>query len=348
MQTTPAISIIVPTYNTGRYLPLLCESLLAQSCGDFEVLIGDDGSTDNTREVIAPFLTDPRFHLHSWTENRGLAAANKTLLSMVRGEFWCSPGADDLLRPDFLEKRLARMKAHPKAIIIHGPPEIIDEEGRVLAGQKLPQPAEPVVAGERALEQLLQHNTYNVPGIFSRSNALPRVLPHFTTAWRYAPDWFLWILLAATGGEVVWDPEPLHSYRVHSKSLTLDPAYDAHRGAEIRLAPMCALRAAGAYSEIARRLWEKWGRALYALWLRRSVKLRMSGQLQPRWVELGARAMHAGFENPPSWWREVIRCAPEMLRYSLAESRARKSQSFYVAGLAMVDDPVFRNHAATS
>jgi glycosyltransferase involved in cell wall biosynthesis len=68
---SPLVSILVPAYNAATYLPQLCRSLQAQTFRDFEVLIFDDGSTDNTAEVFSPFAQDPRFQLAGWKQNRG-------------------------------------------------------------------------------------------------------------------------------------------------------------------------------------------------------------------------------------------------------------------------------------
>ena len=60
---TPLVSILVPAYNAARFLPGLCQSIQAQTYPHYEVLIGDDGSTDNTSSVMAPFLQDSRFQI---------------------------------------------------------------------------------------------------------------------------------------------------------------------------------------------------------------------------------------------------------------------------------------------
>ena len=70
-----------------------------------------------------------------------------------------------------------------------------------------------------------------------------QVLPLFSGNWVYAPDWFFWILHAATGCDLLWDAPVQLKYRIHSESLTLLPAKAAARHAEVALAPLCALAA---------------------------------------------------------------------------------------------------------
>ena len=126
---TPLVSILVPAYNAARFLPGLCQSIQAQTYPHYEVIIGDDGSSDNTASVMAPFLQDNRFQLLRWQPNRGLAAGIAILYASVRGEYWCATGADDLFLPAFLEKRVETLEANPRAFLVHGQPELMDESG---------------------------------------------------------------------------------------------------------------------------------------------------------------------------------------------------------------------------
>src|ERR1039458_6959136 len=123
------VSILVPAYNAARYLPELCRSIQAQTYPYYEVLIANDGSTDNTVSVLAPFLRDQRFQLLGWEQNRGLNQAWAVLCSRAKGDYWCCPGADDVLYPTFVENRVNILQANPQAGLVHGPAELIDESG---------------------------------------------------------------------------------------------------------------------------------------------------------------------------------------------------------------------------
>jgi len=107
----PLVSVIVPTYNYGHYIADALESILAQTVRDFEVVVVDDGSTDNTREVVTRF-TDPRVRLIS-RENGGTASARNLGRREARGEFIAWLDADDLWRPVFLERMLTVLGAEP-------------------------------------------------------------------------------------------------------------------------------------------------------------------------------------------------------------------------------------------
>ena len=341
-EASPLVSVLVPVYNVAAYLPELIRSLRAQTFKNFEVLILDDGSTDAIGSVLSSFEKADRFRVFRWKTNRGLNTALRELLGLMRGDFWVSPGADDVLLPEFLERRAALFQKHPEAAIVHGAPEFIDE-----AGEKIPSPYPKLdlpeqLEGGRALRVLLQHNIINQPSALVRSSVTQAVLPFFECDWKYAPDWHLWILHVARGGSMIWDPRGLHKYRVHRHSLSLDPAKSSVRRAETALVPLCALSAAATFSEPANVQWRQWRRALYARWLRRALKLRREGLLDDSWLAPAAKAINKTAPDKISLFGEAIKYSPAIAWTALKERIARSRQTFGVAGLAQIDDPIFR------
>jgi hypothetical protein len=258
------------------------------------------------------------------------------------GEYWCSPGADDVLYPAFLERRVETLASNPQAFIVHGPPELIDESGAPPERGPLPLTLPPQVQPPRSLKMLLQHNLINQPSSLVRTSVTRQVLPFFHWNWAYSPDWFLWILHAATGYEMLWDPEVVIKYRVHSTSLSLVPEKDHLRRAEQRLVPLVALREAAQYSQWAAVSWSRWSRALYWRWLRQALALQFRGQLRFEWVQLGAHAYYGAKGKRVSFGVEVARHWAGLLVTDFRHRRALRRQSFPVCGLAQIDDPVFR------
>src|SRR5688572_7229385 len=100
---TPCFSILMPVFNGGCYLPRAIDSVLAQSFGDWELLIVDDGSTDGAVENLR--LSDSRIHIHRQA-NTGASACSNRALSMARGKFVTILDQDDLWLPAKLERHL--------------------------------------------------------------------------------------------------------------------------------------------------------------------------------------------------------------------------------------------------
>jgi len=347
--SSPLISIIVPTYNAAPFLPALCESILAQSYENFEALFYDDGSTDGSLDVLRRFEGESRFRIVRSTQNRGVNAATNELFKVFRGEFWCHPGADDLLLPKFIERRVALFETNPNAVLAHGPvAKVIDEkDGEIEISGPVNPPLPQTLGGEDALTLLLQHNVIATSSIMVRSSITRTVIPYFQTNWKYAQDWYLWLLHVATGGDVLWDDMPLHIYRVHSGSLSNVAEKAAVRRAETRLVPLVAMARARDYSPIAAAVWNKWKDVLYSLWLVRAASLKNRKVLDPGWMRTAAEAYY-GAPCETSLARELLKHGPSVALSFLRERSCHRKQVFPVAGLAQVDHPLFRRASTTS
>jgi hypothetical protein len=215
--------------------------------------------------------------------------------------------------------------------MVHGPSELIDESGHPAKGDFQPLKLPSRTEGARALAMLLQHNVIGTSSVLVRSDITRLVLPFFLCNWKYAQDWYLWLLHAATGFDLLWDVQPLHKYRVHSRSLSFDPANAATRRAEIRLVPLCALSTAAQFSHLAAEQWSKWRKTLYRLWLLRAIKLQAEGVLQADWLRLAGRAYYGRHSARVSLLEEMCRHSLSIPFAGLRERQALKNQSFRVS-----------------
>jgi len=126
--TDPQFTVILATWNRASLLPRALESLSAQSFTDWEAVIVDDGGTDDTPRVAAPFLADPRFRL-LLRPHAGLSAARNAGAAIARGAALTFLDSDDAYAPGHLAERDRLARAHPEAVLIHdgytviGPPE---------------------------------------------------------------------------------------------------------------------------------------------------------------------------------------------------------------------------------
>ena len=122
----------MPVYNAARYLAPAVESIQAQSFGDFEFIIIDDGSTDRSLEILNRFAKeDARIKIVS-RPNTGLVGALNDGLAVAQGEYLARMDADDCSTPGRLEQQLARMESEPDCVALGGAAMFTDPEGRPL------------------------------------------------------------------------------------------------------------------------------------------------------------------------------------------------------------------------
>src|SRR3989338_1124324 len=110
----PLVSVVIPTYNCARYLRETLDSVLEQTCQDFEIIVVDDGSTDDTRELVNSYARrcpDKVRYIHQ--ENGGPSQARPTGIRPAGGAFLALLDADDKWTPDRLEKDIHVIEADP-------------------------------------------------------------------------------------------------------------------------------------------------------------------------------------------------------------------------------------------
>jgi glycosyltransferase involved in cell wall biosynthesis len=126
--STAIISIIIPAYRHAGYIGEAIQSVLGQSLSSWELIIINDGSPDNTAEVVTPFLSDPRISYFDQL-NQGQAAARNRGLALARGEYARFLDDDDLLPNDALEWSVAYLQEHPSVSAVIGAVQYIDASG---------------------------------------------------------------------------------------------------------------------------------------------------------------------------------------------------------------------------
>ena len=124
------ISILMPVYNAGKFVAEAIRSVLAQSFEDFEFIIINDGSTDNSREIIDSF-NDPRIILIN-QENKGVAASLNIGLRLAKAGLIARVDADDICYPSRLEKQFEFLHQHPDYVLVGSGAEVIDTKGNFI------------------------------------------------------------------------------------------------------------------------------------------------------------------------------------------------------------------------
>ena len=125
----PLVTVIIPSYNRARYLDLAIESVRSQTYRDFEVIVVDDGSIDDTRSVAERYAPEVRY---VWQPNAERGAARNHGLRLARGEYIAFLDSDDVWAPDKLERDLGLIRRRPEAGVVYSNVGIIDASGRLL------------------------------------------------------------------------------------------------------------------------------------------------------------------------------------------------------------------------
>ena len=118
MASVPTVSVLLPVYNSERYVREAVESVLAQTLADFELIAVDDGSTDGSLEILQAFAArDPRIRLIS-RPNTGIAVALNDAIAVARGEFLARMDADDVSMPTRFQLQVDYLRAHPDVVLL--------------------------------------------------------------------------------------------------------------------------------------------------------------------------------------------------------------------------------------
>lgn len=125
----PRVTVLMPVYNAEAFLREAIESILGQTWSDFEFLIIDDGSIDNSREIIS-FFSDPRIRIIDNPSNIGLTKSLNKGLEHAEGEYVARQDADDISYPKRLERQVQFLDAHPDVALLGTQALSVDEKGR--------------------------------------------------------------------------------------------------------------------------------------------------------------------------------------------------------------------------
>lgn len=256
--TTPAVTVVVTTFNHERFVREALDSLTAQTTRDFDVIITDDASGDRTVDVIQAWLDEghlPARFIRNAT-NRGLCANRNTARRIAHGEFICSLSGDDVYESDRLERQIACFRDQPPNVAaVFSDASTIDENGAHISDSFIRRflGDEPVPEGERLFRRLLQGTFIPAPTVMIRRAALEAVGGYDESL--FIDDWDMWLRLSNRFA-FHYLPGALVKYRVLPTSMSHDPAllYARVESAFSTLAPWLG-RCGDAEPEVAEHLW---------------------------------------------------------------------------------------------
>ena len=216
MSATPKVSVITPAYKAARYIGQAIESVQAQTLTDWEMIIVDDASPDETAAVVERYLDDPRIKLIRSERNRGECGARNLALEAAQGE-WVAPlDADDWFASQRLE-RLWQIAQEKGAILVADLQLQIDDNGQTygVAFSDTLQP--PTVPTRYSIRDYLREHIAIKP-FFSRRHALDHNL-RYPEGIVLGGDHIFQTQLQLKGAELWIVPEPNYYYRVHPTSM---------------------------------------------------------------------------------------------------------------------------------
>jgi glycosyltransferase involved in cell wall biosynthesis len=229
----PSVTVLLPVYNGGAYLKEAIDSILLQTFKDFEFLIINDGSTDDTESIILSY-TDPRIrYIKNETNLKLIATLNKGI-KMARGAYIARMDADDIALPQRLEKQVEFMEMETDCVLCGTEAILIGRENEV----PLKSPGDNI-----KIKCLLFFNNYIIhPTVMLRKATLINKGLFYPKEALHSEDFALWINLRKHGTFNVI-PEPLLKYRDHDMSISqsnLQHQYDMVK--QLRLSQlMCSL-----------------------------------------------------------------------------------------------------------
>jgi len=203
----PKISVVLPTYNQAAYLPASLDAIASQTCRDFELIVVDDGSTDDTPRILADYRARFAFELIR-QENCGLPGALNAGFARAAGQYLTWTSSDNITLPEWLGRLAAELDRRPDVGMVYSDWYDIDDSGRVMR---------PVRTLEHDPVVLLRHNYIRASFMYRRG--CRDEIGDYDPTMKYKEDHDYWLRIAAR-----WPmkrvPELLYQYRIHQASLS--------------------------------------------------------------------------------------------------------------------------------
>jgi glycosyltransferase involved in cell wall biosynthesis len=210
--SSPIVSVILPTYNCALFLPESIGSILLQTYKSYEIIVVDDGSTDNTKEVLSPFMQ--RIKYIKLEQNRGLPTARNIGIQSAQGKYIAFLDADDLWLPEKLEADMEYFDKHPDISMVYSRHININERGYTLGSDRKKR----LPSGNIFIRLFSEQNFIITSSVVVRREV-------FETAGLFdeqlfnCQDWDMWLRIAFYF-KVAGINKPLVKYRHNPRSLS--------------------------------------------------------------------------------------------------------------------------------
>jgi len=206
----PLISVLMPAYNAGKFIAETIQSILTQTYPHLELIVINDGSTDNTKEIVLSF-NDKRIKYIENERNLEKIATNNKGLDLASGVYIAKMDSDDVAEPNRFEKQISYLKQHPEVSIVGSWFRRMDD-GRI---ECYPEKDEDIKV------QFLEENVLaNSTAMFRAADVKRAALRYDDRFIAYAEDYKFWTEAAINGLKFSNIPEVLVNYRIHNAQAT--------------------------------------------------------------------------------------------------------------------------------
>jgi len=205
------VSVIIPVYNGEAFLKDAFQSIRQQEYEPLEIIIVDDGSTDNTREIAAGFKKEVRYH---YQPNSGLPATRNRGVEMARGDVIAFLDVDDLWSKDKIRRQVGILRISPTVEIVLGYTQIMMLSGSVDGTRVFKEWGEPVLAMSMNCT-LFRKSVFDKIGLFDEGQ-------------RYSDDWDWFMRARESGIKMAVHKEVVHLYRRHEQNMTNQQSLGNH------------------------------------------------------------------------------------------------------------------------
>jgi Glycosyltransferases involved in cell wall biogenesis len=220
------VSIIVPNYNHSKYLSERIESILNQTYHDFELILLDDCSTDNSKKVIDRYRNKPYIsHIILNEINSGSTFKQwEKGISLAKGDYIWIAESDDVAEPDFLETITNALKNTPKARIAFTNSYIIDSESKITDKDLDTDTRENQIIVEKSVsfaksKMLFSNRIYNASAVVFEKNLWYEITKDFTRL-RLCGDWICWLSMLLKSESIIHISKKLNHFRIHNNKVT--------------------------------------------------------------------------------------------------------------------------------
>ena len=210
---SPLVSVLLPVYNSSAYLASAIDSILKQTFADFELLIINDGSTDNSPEIISSF-TDERIKVINNEKNLGLIASLNKGIDLAKGKYIARMDADDISLPERFEKQINYLKSNPTVSVIATRISLINTQGEITGDW---DDDKQYIEGEVIKHGMAFTNRIAHPTVMVRAEVFKKY--KYKTYQKSSEDWDLWLRILADGHKIHKLNEVFLHYRIHLQSI---------------------------------------------------------------------------------------------------------------------------------